>query len=206
MQLEYTRRLPIYLLLDCSESMVGERIQSVKNATRELHNELMGNPDALESVYISVITFNSEQIEVFSLKDLAEFKPPKLKVSGTSALGAALELVASRAENELKKTTVEWRGDEKPLVFIMSAFEPTDDWKKSLAKFQLYKWRQVVGCAVDGADPGVLRQIAGESVVDLNTEGVRFTESLIDILNGKVATLEYLRLVEDEVGFDNGEP
>ena len=180
------RRLPIYLLLDCSESMaIPERIQSVESAARELHNELMGDPFYLEFAYISVITFNSEQIEVFPLKELVEFEPPKLKVSGTAALGAVLELVTARAESE--KTTEEQRGDWKPWVLIVSAFEPTDDWKKGLAKFQLYNWGHVVGCAVYNADSDVLRQIAGKCVLYLAEEGVTYYGERFKALNTSIA-------------------
>ena len=54
-----TRRLPVYLLLDCSGSMVGEPIEAVKNGVKHLLEELKGSPQALETAYISVITFDS---------------------------------------------------------------------------------------------------------------------------------------------------
>mgnify|MGYP007025191231 CR=1 FL=1 len=39
------------------------------------------------------------------------------------------------------------KGDWKPLVFIMTDGEPTDDLNKGLAEFKKRKWGMVVACA-----------------------------------------------------------
>src|SRR3954463_13936238 len=51
------RRLPVYLVIDCSESMAGPAIEAVNRGLQMLVGELRGNPLALESAYLSVITF-----------------------------------------------------------------------------------------------------------------------------------------------------
>ena len=53
------RRLPVYILADCSGSMSGDPIESVKAGISALHSELMNDPSAVESAYLSVITFDS---------------------------------------------------------------------------------------------------------------------------------------------------
>ena len=53
---EYVRRLPIYLLIDTSGSMMGEPIEAVKQGIRTLITELKGDPQAVETAYLSVIT------------------------------------------------------------------------------------------------------------------------------------------------------
>ena len=53
------RRLPVYLLLDTSGSMGGEPIEAVKNGVQIMISSLRGNPQAQETAYISVITFDS---------------------------------------------------------------------------------------------------------------------------------------------------
>ena len=45
------RRLPIYFLIDVSESMVGEPIEEVQNGIRTIIQELRFDPYALETVY-----------------------------------------------------------------------------------------------------------------------------------------------------------
>ena len=63
---EFSRRLPVYLLLDVSGSMAGDPIEAVKHGVRALISELRGDPQALETAYLSVITFN--KLNVFSEK------------------------------------------------------------------------------------------------------------------------------------------
>ena len=46
---DYIRRLPVYLLLDCSGSMSGEPIEAVKQGIKALLTELKGDPQALET-------------------------------------------------------------------------------------------------------------------------------------------------------------
>lgn len=53
------RRLPVYLLLDTSGSMYGEPIEAVKNGVQTLISTLRSDPYALETAYISVLTFNT---------------------------------------------------------------------------------------------------------------------------------------------------
>lgn len=53
------RRLPVYLLLDVSGSMMGEPITAVQNGVQTLVSALNGDPQALESAYLSVITFSN---------------------------------------------------------------------------------------------------------------------------------------------------
>ena len=49
------RRLPIYFLIDVSESMVGEPIMQVEDGISTIIKELRSDPYALETAYISII-------------------------------------------------------------------------------------------------------------------------------------------------------
>ena len=51
------RRLPIYFLIDVSESMVGDPIEQVQEGISDIVRELKRDPYSLETVYISVIGF-----------------------------------------------------------------------------------------------------------------------------------------------------
>ena len=62
-----TRRLPVYLLLDTSGSMQGEPIHAVNVGLQSLAASLRQDPYALESVFISIITFDMEVKEVVPL-------------------------------------------------------------------------------------------------------------------------------------------
>ena len=153
------RRLPVYLLLDCSGSMYGEPIEAVKNGVQVLVSTLRQDPYALETAYLSIITFDSSAKQVTPLTELSSFQQPTIEANGCTALGEALSLLANRVDQEVTKTTAEQKGDWKPLVFIMTDGVPTDDLNKGLAE----------ACAAgQGADTNVLKQIT-ESVVQLDT-------------------------------------
>ena len=51
------RRLPVYFLIDVSESMVGQPIEEVQNGMRTIIQELRVDPYALETVFVSILAF-----------------------------------------------------------------------------------------------------------------------------------------------------
>jgi uncharacterized protein YegL len=163
------RRLPVYLLLDTSGSMHGEPIEAVKNGVQVMISSLRQNPQAIESAYLSVITFDNIAHQIIPLTDIASFQMLDIKATGTTVLGQALELLADKIENEVHKTTAVKKGDWKPLVFIMTDGIPTDDWQIGLNKFKSVKTALTVACAAgSNADTNVLKQITS-NVVSLDT-------------------------------------
>lgn len=163
------RRLPVYLLLDTSGSMMGEPIESVKNGVQTMISALRQDPYALETAYLSIITFNSSANQLVPLTELTSFQAPNLEASGTTSFGEGLALLASKSDSEIVKTTSEQKGDWKPIVFIMTDGMPTDDWQKGLAEFQKRKWGMVVACAAGQAvDTSILKRVT-EVVVQLDT-------------------------------------
>ena len=163
------RRLPVYLLLDTSGSMSGEPIEAVKNGVQVMISSLRQNPQAIETAFISVITFDSVAQQIIPLTDVASFQMVDIKATGVTALGDALKLVSNKIDNEVAKTTMEQKGDWKPLVFIMTDGIPTDDWQSGLNEFKQRKTAFTVACAAgSGADTNILKQIT-ENVVSLDT-------------------------------------
>jgi uncharacterized protein YegL len=163
------RKLPVYLVLDTSGSMSGEPIEQVTNGVQMLVSALRQDPYALETAFLSVIGFSSTASQLVPLTELNAFQPPSLTASGATSFGDALSLVAERAEQEVAKTTADVRGDWKPMVFIMTDGNPTDDWEKGWEKFKQSKWGIIVGCAVNDGDTGVLQKVCGDAVVRLST-------------------------------------
>ena len=164
------RRLPVYLLVDVSGSMTGEPIESVKSGIQMLVASLRKDPQALETAFLSVITFGSNAQQVVPLTELAAFQPPELTAGGMTAMGEALELLCKCAANEVVKTTAERKGDWRPMVFILTDGIPTDNIQKGLSAFQTMKWGAKVSCAAGtGSDTKMLDKITPECVVQLDS-------------------------------------
>ncbi|MDR1921745.1 MAG: VWA domain-containing protein [Candidatus Adiutrix sp.] len=164
------RRLPVYLLIDVSGSMTGEPIEMARNGLQAMQSALRKDPHALEQAYVSLITFESVARQAVPLTEAPKFQIPPFEAGGGTALGAALALAAKCAEKEVVKNTLEQKGDWKPLVFIMTDGEPTDQLEPGLSAFKTVPWGVVVACAAGAqANTETLRRIAGDNVVSLDT-------------------------------------
>lgn len=157
------RRLPVYLLLDCSESMAGAAIEEVSRGVQTLAGSLRSNPLALETAYLSVITFSRYAKQVTPLTEISRFHPPKLSVRPGTAYGAALQLLLTCLQKEVVKTTPTTKGDYKPLVFLMTDGQPTDDWEAAAEALRAANNPRIaniyaIGCGPD-VDQEALRRV-----------------------------------------------
>ena len=182
------RRLPIYLLLDTSGSMHGEPITAVQNGVQMVMSALQNDPQALETAYISIITFESEVKQLIPLTELSQFNPPQLSAGGCTSMGEALKFVSKSADKEIMKNTPDTKGDWKPMVFIMTDGVPTDDSDSGLEVFKARKWGMVVACAAGGdADEKLLQQIT-ENVVKLSTADAESIKAFFKWVSQSITT------------------
>lgn len=91
------RRLLVYFLLDCSESMIGEGIRAVEDGVNNFLHTLRKDPRCLDSVWVSIITFSGRAQQVVPLSELADICVPRLRVSPGTSLGAAFQILARNA-------------------------------------------------------------------------------------------------------------
>lgn len=133
---EGVRRLPIYLLLDTSGSMAGEPIQDVRLGVETFQREMGNDPFVEETVYVGVITFGGEAefvtkglIPIGKFSD--EFNTESISANGQTPLGQALWLLEESLDKDIKSPIKGGeKGDWKPLIFILTDGEPTDEWRK----------------------------------------------------------------------------
>jgi uncharacterized protein YegL len=195
------RRLPVYLLLDTSGSMLGEPIEAVKTGLQTLVSALRQDPNALETAYLSVITFATTATQIVPLTELADFRVPDIKAEGTTALGAALTLLAESIEREVVKGSEAQRGDWKPLVFLMTDGAPTDSWQRGKDALAKVKIATLVACAAGGqAKTDLLRELT-EAVVTLDTADASTIKAFFQWVSSSVSmSSQKVDLTKKDVG------
>jgi len=130
------RKLPIYLVIDCSFSMRGEPISMVNKGIKKMIWDLRKNPMALETVWLSIITFSTGAKQIIPLTELLQFDIPELIAEKRSDMGAALNLLIERIDIELILSTTERKGDWSPIVFLMTDGGSSDAWKLTADKIR----------------------------------------------------------------------
>lgn len=164
------RRLPVYFLVDVSESMVGEPIQQVQEGMKMVVQELRTDPYALETAFISIIAFAGKAKCISPLTELYKFYPPIFPVGGGTALGASLDFLMNDMDKTLVKTTTEQKGDWKPIIFLFTDGTPTDNPSGAIARWNNFyrKKANLVAISIgDNVDTGLLGQIS-DNVLRLN--------------------------------------
>jgi uncharacterized protein YegL len=106
--------------------MAGAKIQAVNQGIQLIHNELLNNPQALDTVHIAVITFNTTAQMASPMVDLLNFKPPTLTAEGVTSLADALNVLNQSLDRDILANTPQQKGDYKPLVFLLTDGIPTD--------------------------------------------------------------------------------
>lgn len=159
------RRLPVYFVLDVSESMIGEPIQQVQDGMRMIINDLRNDPYALETVFVSIIGFAGKAHVISPLEELYKFYPPQLPIGDGTSLGDALNCLMSDMDKSIQKTTMEAKGDWKPIIFLFTDGVPTDDPTKAIEKWNRKYRRQCNLIAIslgEGVDTFVLGQMTDD--------------------------------------------
>lgn len=167
------RRLPVYFLLDTSGSMYGEPIQALNNALSGMVNTLRSDPQALDSLWLSIITFDREVKEIVPLTELVQFRLPEITCpqSGPTNTGAALDFIMNRVQQDIIRGSETQKGDWKPLLFLFTDGKPSDIalYREKVAEVRKFDFGAVVSCAAGHlANDAMLKELT-DNVVHLDS-------------------------------------
>ena len=167
------RRLPVYLLLDTSGSMRGEPIESVKVGLESMVASLRQDPFALESVYISIITFDRDVKQILPLTELEALQIPEIVTpeSGPTHLGEALEVLCRTVDNDVQLSTPEKKGDWMPLLFVMTDGKPSDiqKYNQMIPEVKKRDFGSIIACAAGAKSDVRPLQLLTDQVYSLDT-------------------------------------
>jgi uncharacterized protein YegL len=160
--------------------MTGAPIEAVREGVTMLARSLAMEPDTREKVWISVIRFNSDAEQACPLTDVARFVEPTLVATGTTELGRALRKLGECIDAEVRKRSVDQRGDYKPVIYLLTDGRPTDnDWEAAARDLRTRSIGDFVACAAGpDADTAPLRAIA-DAVVRLQDSSAESLRSFL---------------------------
>jgi uncharacterized protein YegL len=182
------RRLPIYFLIDISESMVGEPIQQVEEGLATIIQTLKTDPNAIETVWVSIIVFAGQSKTIVPLQEIINFYPPKFPIGSGTSLSKGLGHLMYELRKNTAKTTAEVKGDWKPIVFLFTDGVPTDDSKTAIAEWK-QNWQVTANM--------VAVSFGGESDMKLLSE---LTENILHFKNTDAnAYKQFFKWITDSI-------
>ncbi|MCA6952488.1 TerY-C metal binding domain-containing protein [Pectobacterium polaris] len=172
------RRLPIFFVLDCSESMIGDNLKKMNDGLQTIVSDLKKDPHALESAWISVIAFAGVAQTIVPLVEVVSFYPPRLPLGGGTSLGAAIRELTKQIDEQVRKTTQERKGDWKPVVYLLTDGRPTDDITPEITRWKTHYASKVNLIAIGlgaSADLSTLRQLTENVLLFTDAQEGDFT-------------------------------
>lgn len=199
------RKLPVYLLLDTSGSMRGEPIESVKVGLESMIASLRQDPFALESVYISIITFDRDVKVLLPLTALENLQLPTITTpeSGPTHLGEALEVLCKTVDQEVAMSTADQKGDWMPLLFVMTDGKPSDSMKYNaiIPEVKKRNFASIIACAAGAKAETKPLMLLTDQVYSLDTtdsatfrQFFKWVSASVSIGNRSVGTSDQIQL------------
>lgn len=173
------RRLPVFLLLDVSESMAGPNHRCMEDSLETLIKVLRTDPHALETVHLCAIAFAGICKTLVPLTETFSFQPPRLPIGGGTAMGAALEHLMAEIDRSVIFSSSTRKADWKPIIFFFTDGKPTDATRSAVDRWRsdYSKKAQLVAIGIGPfADLSTLRKLTDKVLVLEKTTEEHFKE------------------------------
>ncbi|SEA59101.1 Uncharacterized conserved protein YegL, contains vWA domain of TerY type [Chitinophaga terrae (ex Kim and Jung 2007)] len=197
------RRLPIYFLIDVSESMVGEPIMQVEEGMAQIIQALKTDPYAIETVWISVIVFAGQAKTLVPLQEIITFYPPRFPIGGGTSLSKGLGHLMYEMRKNQVKTTFDRKGDWKPIVFLFTDGAPTDDTSPAIREWK-QNWQTAANMVAisfgEEANLHVLQQLT-DNVLTFKNTSTQAYKTFFKWVTDSIKTNSE-RLDSNKTGFD----
>ncbi|MDR2496959.1 MAG: VWA domain-containing protein [Tannerellaceae bacterium] len=170
------RRLPVYFLIDVSESMAGDPIEQVQEGMAAIIRELRKDPYALETVWVSVVAFAGQAKTLATLQEIISFYPPRFPLGSGTSLSKGLGHLMYELRKNIVATTYDEKGDWKPIVFLFTDGVPTDNSSELRAAIAEWKrnWQRKVNLVAisfgDNTDSRLLGELTENVMLFKDTD------------------------------------
>lgn len=174
--------------------MRGEPIESVKVGLESMISTLRQDPFALESVNISIITYDREVKQILPLTPLDELQLPQITTpeSGPTHTGLALKMLCEKIDQEVRAGTPDQKGDWMPLLFLMTDGKPSDIqlYREMIPEIKKRHFASIIACAAGmSAKTEPLKELTDEA----------FALDTVDSATFK----KFFKWVSDSIGVGN---
>jgi uncharacterized protein YegL len=197
------RRLPIYFLIDVSESMVGEPVQMVEEGLSNIIQALKTDPYAIETVWVSIIVFAGQPKTLVPLQEIINFYPPRFPIGGGTSLSKGLGHLMYELRRNIVKTTYEQKGDWKPIVFLFTDGVPTDDTQAAIKEWK-ENWQRTANMVAISfgheTDMKVLHELTDNVLHFKNTDAAAYKQFFKWVTDSIKTTSE--KIESNGSGFD----
>ena len=122
---------PIFLVLDCSGSMAGEKIDVLNDAVMDMIDDFKSERLSDINIQMCIITFGEQARLHTDLCSIYNIEYEKLTANGLTPLGGALNILTNIIEDKEKVSSKGYR----PTIVLISDGHPNDEWEEPLERF-----------------------------------------------------------------------
>jgi uncharacterized protein YegL len=215
------RTMVLFLIIDTSGGMKGNRINAINTAIREVIPEIRDisneNDDALIKIAVLQFSDGARWLTPNGPVDINDYNWKDLEAAGTVDFGAACRALNEKLSSKENGFMKEENSYYLPSLYLFSDGKPMDDWEKEMDKLKQNSWfraalKFAVAVGAD-ADRDILKTFTGsmETVLEdgsMLMKTIRFIEGpvstmkilfIIDVSESMIPKIEFINTVMKEV-------